>query len=96
MDIKLLMLNFFFTDSAPSLPTGEIKISEYNFYHITHASDVGFVETPDSLIAVIGERAIFNCQHCTAVDVDWELNGTIIPSSNLPESIDIDYIFSDN
>lgn len=61
------------------------------------ASDIiGFAETPDSLIAAIGERAIFNCQHCTTLEIDWQLNGTIVPSINLPANIYVDYAFPDD
>ena len=56
----------------------------------------GFIDTPDSLIAAIGERAIFDCRHCGALEIDWELNGTLVPSINLPENIYENYSFPDD
>ena len=63
---------------------------EIAFWH------TGFIKTPNSLVTAIGERAIFCCQHCTANFINWYLNETLIPSSNLPEGIYINYIFPDD
>ena len=39
-------------------------------------SVLGFDRTPMALNVVAGEEAVFHCQHATASDLEWLLNGS--------------------
>ena len=43
------------------------------------------------LILIVGEIAVFRCQHCNSDNIRWRLNGTLIPNGNVPDDVSITY-----
>ena len=50
-------------------------------------SDVGFTESPYSMMVTVGTRATFRCRHETADVIGWRVNGTSIGQVGNPDFI---------
>lgn len=52
---------------------------------------IGFLKVPQSQVVALGERGVFDCQHCAANGVDWRLSGKRLTANTLPEGVMITY-----